>query len=70
MSWNSEPQVGRAYCDQVAATPEIALELLEIEAGHTLPQPPTVTISPGYCLSCQPGHIVARGEEDAPREAV
>jgi predicted RNase H-like HicB family nuclease len=27
----------------VATAPEIALELLEIEAGHTLPQPPRVT---------------------------
>ena len=27
----------------VATAPEIALELLEIEAGHTLPQPPGVT---------------------------
>ena len=25
-----------------ASAPEIALELLEIEAGHTVPQPPTV----------------------------
>jgi hypothetical protein len=45
VSWNSERQVGGAYCDQVAAALEIALELLEIEAGHTVPQPPTVTIS-------------------------
>ena len=27
----------------VATAPEIALEILEIEAGHTVPQPPTVT---------------------------
>ena len=32
MSWNSERQVGRPDCDQVAAAPEIALELFEIEA--------------------------------------
>jgi hypothetical protein len=27
----------------VVAAPEIALELLDIGSGHTLPQPPTVT---------------------------
>jgi predicted RNase H-like HicB family nuclease len=32
--------------DEIIATaPEIAFELLEIEAGHPLPQPPVVTFA-------------------------
>ena len=33
------------YDEIIAAAPEIALELLEIEAGHPLPQRPVVTFA-------------------------
>ena len=31
--------------DVLATAPDIAMELLEIEAGHSLPQPPVITFA-------------------------